>query len=120
MKKLSWTGMALLLLLLPVSAFAAHHVNGTWTLEVTLGDGQGGSATLTLEEGEGGKLTGKYSGALGEVDVTGTVDGNDVVVSFESQAGTVTYKGTVDGNTMEGTCAYGQLGDGTFKGTKKE
>jgi hypothetical protein len=119
MKKLAWTGGVLLLLLLaPLAAFAAHHVNGTWQLDVTLGDGQGGSATLTLQEGDGGKLTGKYNGALGEVELTGKVDGNNVEVSFESQAGAVTYKGTVTGDTIEGTCTYGQLGEGTFKGKK--
>jgi hypothetical protein len=120
MKKFALTSVVLSLLLAPVAALAAHHVNGTWQLDVTLGDGQGGQATLTLEEGEGGALTGKYSGALGENDLTGTVNGNEVEVSFDSQAGTVTYKGTVSGNTIEGTCSYGQLGEGTFKGTKKE
>lgn len=49
-------------LAMPVAA--AHHVNGTWLLDVDLG-GQGGQATITLEEKEAGKLTGKYGGQLG-------------------------------------------------------
>ena len=48
------------------------------------------------------------------------VNGNEVEFSFTSdQAGKVSYKGTVDGDTMEGTCTYGDLGSGTFKGKKK-
>jgi len=99
-------------------AAAAHHVNGTWILTVDLG-GQGGEATFTLEEKEPGKLTGKYNGAVGTADVTGTVDGNKVSFSFDSQAGKVSYEGTVDGDTMKGTCNYGQLGSGTFSGKRK-
>ncbi len=100
-------------------AFAAHHLNGTWLLNVSLGGQQGGTATIELMEGEDGALTGSYSGALGNESLTGTVNGSEVEFSFDSQAGTITYKGTVSGgNKMEGTCAYGQLGDGTFEGTK--
>lgn len=106
------------LFLLSTVAVASHHVNGKWVLSVSLGDGQGGEATFTLTEGEGGALTGKYSGAAGEADVTGTVKGNEVEFTFDSQLGKVTYKGTVDGDTMEGTCSYGQMGEGTFKGKK--
>jgi hypothetical protein len=98
----------------------AHHLNGTWLLSVTLGDGQGGEATVVLEEKEAGKLTGSYTGALGNAAVAGTVEGNAVTFWFDSEAaGRITYRGTAAGETMEGTCSYGQLGDGTFKGRKK-
>ena len=106
------------LLVTAVPLLAKHHVNGTWALTVDLG-GQGGEATFELEEKEEGKLTGTYTGAVGEAEVSGTVNGNEVEFSFDSQAGKVTYKGTVDGDTMKGTCSYGQLGEGTFEGSKK-
>ena len=109
----------LVVCLAPPALLASHHVNGTWVLTVDLG-GQGGDATFELEEKEEGKLTGTYSGALGQADVSGTVNGSEVELSFDSDAGKVTYKGTVEGDTMEGTCTYGQLGEGTFKGSKKE
>ena len=109
------------LLLFAGAALAAHHVNGTWILAVDLGGGQGGDATFSLEEGEGGVLTGTYSGALGSADVTGKVNGSEVEFSFSSdQAGKVSYKGTVDGDTMEGTCTYGDLGSGSFKGNRSQ
>ncbi len=117
MKKIVLT--ALLCLITPF-AFAGHHLNGSWALNVSLGGQQGGTATIELMEGEGGALTGKYSGALGNESLTGTTNGSEVEFSFDSQAGKISYKGTVSGSKMEGTCSYGQLGDGTFEGTKSE
>jgi hypothetical protein len=111
--------VAVTLAFAPLAVFAGHHVNGTWVLTVDLG-GQGGDATFELEEKEAGKLMGSYSGAAGTAEVSGTVDGNKVAFSFQSEmAGTVSYEGTVDGDTMEGTCSYGELGSGTFTGSRK-
>ena len=107
--------------LVPLAALASHHVNGTWVLAVDLGGGQGGDATFTLEETEEGKLTGTYSGGVGQADVSGTVSGNEVEFWFEAdQVGKVSYKGTITDGVMSGTCTYGDLGSGTFSGSKKE
>ena len=114
MKKLLLT---LGLMLLAPLAIAGHHVNGSWSMDVDLG-GQGGTAAFELEEGEGGTLTGTYTGALGNSAVSGTVKGMAVEFSFDSQAGKVTYKGTVSGDSMTGTCNYGMVGEGTFEGAK--
>ena len=114
------TKMALALivaLLIATAALAAHHLNGTWMLTITLGD-QGGDLTLELIEGEGGKLTGKKSGQLGDEEITGTLKGKDIEFHFDSSLGKAVYKGTVGSGTMEGTCQYGEQ-KGTFKGTKK-
>jgi hypothetical protein len=108
---------AALLLASTVAAFADHHVTGKWVIDVKLGDGQGGQATLELKE-EGGKVTGTYSGALGSVPVTGTANGNEVEVSLDTEAGKISYQGKVSGDTIEGTCNYGQLGEGTFTGKR--
>ena len=107
----------IILLCVSLGAYADHHVNGKWVIDVKLGDGQGGQATLELKE-DAGKLTGTYSGALGSVPLTGTVNGDQIEVSMESQAGKVVYKGKVSGDTMEGTCSYGELGEGTFTGKR--
>jgi hypothetical protein len=109
--------VAALLLVSTAAAFADGSVTGKWVLDVKLGDGQGGQATLDLKQ-EGEKITGTYSGALGSVPVTGTVKGDQVEISLTSDAGTVSYRGKVSGDTMEGTCSYGQLGDGTFTGKR--
>ena len=107
---------------LAAAALGSHHVNGTWVLAVDLGGGQGGDATFTLQETEEGKLSGTYSGALGQAEVTGTVSHHNVEFWFDSdQAGRVTYKGSItEDGVMAGTCTYGDLGSGTFEGKKKE
>jgi hypothetical protein len=109
--------VATLLVVSAVAAFADGSVAGKWVLDVKLGDGQGGQATLDLKE-EGGKITGTYTGALGTVPLTGTVKGDEVEISFSSDAGSVSYKGKVSDDTMVGTCSYGQLGEGTFTGKR--
>lgn len=96
----------------------AQDMTGTWVLSVEL-DAGSGDATFELVQ-DGGSITGTYSGALGEADVTGTIEGGRVTLEFESQAGKITYSGTVDGDSYEGTCEYGQLGSGTFSGSRKE
>ena len=73
---------------------------------------------------DGEKLTGTYSGQLGNTNFTGTVKGTAIEFSFTTEAQgqsiDVVYKGTVDGKTMKGAVAMagGQL-SGTFSGTKK-
>lgn len=104
---------------LAVSVFAVD-VTGTWNAKVDLG-GQGGSPTFVLKQ-DGDKLTGKYSGALGEAELHGTIKGNEVAWDFEASGAAVHYAGKLDstGNKMEGTVDYGGQASGTFTATKKE
>ena len=104
-------------LLIVVSGATAQDMSGTWVLSVDLGATGAGEATFVLEQ-NGDEITGTYTGALGEQDVTGTIDGSAVVLTFDSEAGKITYTGTVDGDGFEGTCEYGQLGSGSFEGSK--
>ena len=100
------------------SAAHAQDMTGTWVLSVTLDTGSGDATFQLVQDGE--EITGTYSGALGEQTVTGTIKGNEVELSFDSEAGLITYKGTLEDGVYKGTCAYGQLGDGTFSGKKSE
>ncbi|MDH3732515.1 MAG: hypothetical protein OEU54_03235 [Gemmatimonadota bacterium] len=99
-----------------VGGVVAQDMTGTWVLAVDLDAGTG-DATFELVQ-DGATITGTYTGALGEAEVTGSVDGSSVELKFDSQAGEIVYKGTVEGNSYEGTCEYGQLGSGTFSGTR--
>src|SRR5215475_7438348 len=65
---------------LSLVAYAAS-VSGSWKAKVDLG-GQGGSPTFALKQ-DGEKLTGTYSGALGDAPLTGTVKGNAITFDFE-------------------------------------
>ena len=114
--------LLLLLLLVPL-ALAAADVSGKWVMQVELSAGSG-SPTFTFQQ-NGEKLTGKYSGTLGEADVTGTVKGDDVQFQFtvKSDLGELTakYTGKVTGDTMKGKADYGPaVGDGTFEGKRQK
>lgn len=105
--------------LLTASLFAAD-VSGTWNAKVDLG-GQGGTPTFVFKQ-DGEKLTGTYSGALGEAPLHGTIKGNEITFDFDVQGAAVHYAGKLDaaGNKMEGTCDYGGQASGTFTATRGE
>ena len=113
-----------LLFLLSASFLWGADVTGTWYCTVELPAGSG-SPTLVLKQ-EGEKITGTYSGTLGETTVQGTVSGDKVEISFDTEAGgqkfKVTYNATLKNNDkeMEGRVIYGDLGEGAFSARKKE
>jgi hypothetical protein len=96
-------------------------VSGTWSFQVETGAGSG-TPTMTFKQ-DGGKLTGHYSGQLGEAPLTGTVKGNAVEFSFDASIqGTdlhVVYSGTAEKDSMKGTVKLGDVGEGTFTAKKK-
>ena len=112
--------MALLLVpaLLGARATAAQvDVTGTWDFVVELDIG-GGEPVFVFEQ-EGEALTGAYQGTFGTADVTGTVTGNRIEFRFGGEAAQAVYVGTIDGDTMQGTCDYGGVGEGTWKAKRR-
>jgi hypothetical protein len=111
----------------PVAATAdappAHvDVSGAWRMNVETSVGSG-TPSITLEQA-GGKLTGRYSGQLGEAPLTGTIRGSAIEfafdVSLEGASLHVVYTGTaVDSTSMKGTVKLGGLAEGTFTGKKQ-
>jgi hypothetical protein len=92
-------------------------VTGKWGFSVETGAGSG-TPTITFKQ-DGEKLTGHYSGQLGEADLTGSVKGADITFKFDVDAqGTalaITYTGAVDSkDSMKGKVDLGGLGEGTF------
>ena len=92
-------------------------VTGKWVFAVETAAGSG-TPTMTFKQ-EGEKLTGHYSGQLGETDLTGTVKGQEVSFKFTVDAqGTMldfVYTGTVESkDAMKGKVSIVGLGDGTF------
>jgi opacity protein-like surface antigen len=108
-----------MLVLLVTTLFAAD-VTGTWKAKVYLGD-QTGTPTFVLKQ-DGEKLTGTYSGALGEAQVHGTVKGNEIVLDFDVSGAAIHYAGKIDaeGKKIEGSVDYGGQASGTFTATKSE
>jgi len=92
-------------------------VTGKWAFAVETGAGSGNPVMTFKQDGE--KLTGHYSGQLGEADLTGTVKGQDIEFKFSVDAQGTTlnavYTGTVDGkDSMKGKVDLVGLGEGTF------
>ncbi len=92
-------------------------LTGKWTFNVQT-DAGSGTPTVTLKQ-DGDKLTGHYVGQLGDVDVTGSVKGNDFSFSFSSDLQgnklDVEYKGTIENkDALKGTMTMGGFGNGTF------
>jgi hypothetical protein len=100
---------------------AAADVTGTWIMAVQTSAGSGSPTFILVQKGDA--LSGSYRGQLGEAQVTGTVKGDDVTIEYtvDGQAGSlaVKYSGKTDGKTMSGKVSLGQLGEGTFTGTKQ-
>lgn len=92
-------------------------VTGKWAFNVETSAGSG-TPTLTLKQ-DGEKLTGHYSGQLGEADLTGTVKGQTVSIKFtvDVQGNQIEchYDGTVESkDALRGKVSLVGLGDGTF------
>lgn len=96
-------------------------VTGKWRLQVQT-DAGSGTPTFTFKQ-DGEKLTGHYSGQLGEADLSGTVKGNAITFRFTGDAQgmtiEVTYSGTVANDSMKGSVDLGGLASGTFDGKRQ-
>jgi hypothetical protein len=97
-------------------------LTGKWILQVETTAG-GGTPTFTFKQ-DGEKLTGHYSGQLGEADFTGSVKGQDFSLAFGVDVQglhiDVTYAGTIESkDAMKGTVKLGGLGEGTFTGKRQ-
>jgi hypothetical protein len=99
------------------AAQAKLDVTGKWAFNVETSAG-GGTPNITLKQ-DGEKLTGHYSGQLGEADLTGSIKGQDFTfiftVDLQGNALQCTYKGSAENkDALKGTLNIAGLGDGTF------
>ncbi len=102
-------------------AFGAD-VTGTWKFTVETDQGSGNPTFIFKQEGE--KLTGKYSGLLGEADVLGAVKGDRIEFQFKADLGgqvvEVKYSGTIVSPTsMKGKAEFAGLGSGAWTAEKQ-
>ncbi|SRR5258706_3102766 len=104
-----------------VKASSDVNVTGSWDFAVETSAGAGTPKFEFKQEGE--KLTGTYSGQLGNAKLEGTVKDRKIDFKFNvdvgGNAGTVVYSGTVqDDGTMKGKVELAGLGEGTFTGKR--
>lgn len=102
-------------------AAAAVDATGTWSLEVDTGQGTGTPTFILKQDGE--KISGQYKGMFGEAPVAGTIKGNEIAfsvdITIEGNSARITYTGTIEKDTMKGKVKFGDLAEGTFKGTRQ-
>lgn len=93
-------------------------VTGTWVMDVQT-DAGSGSPTFVLKQ-DGEKISGTYTGQLGDSPVTGTIKGNVIHLEFSIQGNLIRYDGTVSSSTeMSGKVDLAEMASGTFTGKKK-
>lgn len=121
MKKAFYIASLITMVLLFVStgsAFAqSREVSGKWNMKVETSAGSGTPVFVLKQSGD--TITGTYTGQLGEAAVKGTLKEKEIRLEFKAGEINVVYTGTVDGNTMKGKAVFGDLGEGTFSGTKE-
>ena len=94
--------------------------DGNWntTMNTPMG-AQNGTLTLSTE---GGALTGKLSGAAGEIEIQdGAIDGDNLSWKADitsPMAMTLEFSATVNGDEMTGNVKLGAFGNATFSGTR--
>ncbi len=96
---------------------ASVDLTGTWAFTVETSAGAG-TPTITLKQ-DGAKLTGHYSGQLGEADLTGSVKGQEFVFEFTLEAQGMqllcTYTGAAESkDSLKGTMTIAGLATGAF------
>lgn len=113
--------------LMPAGAGAsATDISGTWIFTCSR-DGAPRTVDVTFViKQEGEKLSGTFSGPTGEYQITGTVGGNKLAISYEvtnKSTMTVKWNGTIESPTkMTGTVEWigGGVPPGKWTATKKK
>ncbi len=118
MKTLLSTLILFLLVVFATKAQDGINISGTWILNVQTGAGSGSPTFVLKQEAE--KITGTYTGQLGDSQVTGTLKGNVIHLEFSIQGNLITYDGSVASSTeMSGKVNLADMATGTFTGKKK-
>ena len=103
---------------------AKVNLTGNWSFTVVYEGGQG-SPTVQLSQ-RGDSLSGKYiSQAFGELNLAGSIKGNEFSFSMTTSAGgdpfTMTFNGTVESkNALKGSVDFGGNGSGSFTARRQQ
>jgi hypothetical protein len=114
MMQASLAALAPLVLVLTVGQAS---LTGEWTLEFTTPRGHA-EYTMYLTH-EGPRLNGHLTSEYGEIMLKGTVNGDEVTISWsQAESGKtmdITLTGTVKGEAITGTARLGTVGEGPFR-----
>jgi len=100
----------------------ALDVTGAWDMKVQTQEGAA-QVSLTLRQ-EGEKITGAYSGKMGQSRLVGVIKGDEirfsVTLKFQETSYTVTYSGTATEDSMQGTANFGNAGSGSWSARRRK
>jgi hypothetical protein len=103
--------------LFALAVSADTNLTGEWALQFTTPRGPT-QYTLYLTQ-EGPRLTGHLSSEFGEQPVRGSVNGDEVKISWSEMEGgkplEITLTGTAKGETITGMARLGTVGEGPFR-----
>jgi hypothetical protein len=100
------------------TAFA--DVSGNWGFAVEITGVGAGNAQVTMQQAADDAITGTYSGQLGNTGFTGKAEGNAFEFTLSTEVGMIKYEGELQADgTLKGTLNLGDMGQGTFVGTRR-
>lgn len=102
-------------------AASQNSVAGTWNLSVVFDQGSGSPTIVVKQAGE--KLTGTYTGQMGEFPFEGTFKDQNIAftvsVNMQGNEIALVYTGTLEADgTLKGTVDLGGMASGTWTGKK--
>jgi len=108
--------VAAVLVGLSVAVFAQADVAGNWRVEFVSPSGDH-AVNMTINQ-NGRALTGRVVDEYGEFPAKGTIEGNQITVSWvvpeDGEQVEIVMKGTVAGETIEGVARLGNIGEGSL------
>src|SRR5947207_2331604 len=112
----SYFSDTLLVLLFLWTAAAPVDVAGNWRVEFVVPNGEM-AVNMTINQ-DGTKLSGRVVNEDGEFPLKGTVNDNQVSITWivpeQGSQMAITMKGTVDGEYISGTARLGDVGEGSL------
>ena len=105
-----------IVVLLSPSVFAQTDVDGNWRVEFAVPTGEI-AVNMTINQ-SGSRLSGRVINEDGEFPLKGTIEGDQIVVSWtvpeQGEQMEIVMKGTVAGETIDGTARLGNVGEGSL------
>lgn len=112
------------LLLTTQGAILAQGLSGEWEVELIAHERYGGGTKPVFELTESeGTISGEFKGAFGEGELEGTLNGNEIYLTYNISTADqpqvkVEYSGVVEGNTISGTYTLNGRLVGSFNGVR--
>jgi hypothetical protein len=110
----------ILAVLAAVSAPSQSDLTGEWAIELTTPRGHAEYTMYVTQEGP--RLNGHLTSEYGEIQVKGSINGDQVKLSWSivenGKTLDITVSATAKGDSLTGTARLGTIGEGPFSGQR--